>query len=294
MATTKILVKTDAEEQRSKPTSKILIKSDTEEQYYEKHEDDTGSHHIQVGNFDMNIENEKIPLVGVAASAIVLIIAVGIGYVKRHLKEYGFTIGAIALIIAIFGLFKSHLLGAHSIHLNYFLFVWCFIGACIMTGPDGPFNETGNGYFASWALVICSAMSMGLSNETLPLHIRLMMQGMNLILGLGACAVVVMISTVTYFDNKQFYSNGESILAVAVSVLTLLIVVNLGYAKYINNLQMKQYEVPTLATLAALWVITAIITTFRGPFTTTGNGYFACWAGTACAVKATINAKNSR
>jgi hypothetical protein len=275
-------------------TTRINVKNDTEAPYHKQDENQGKKQHIQVGNFDVDIDNDKLPLVGVAGSALILIIAVGIGYVKKHLKEYGFTIGSVAFIIALLGLIPNDTVSAspYSSYLNHFLFVWCFIGACIMTGPDGPFDETGNGYFASWALVVFSGMSMGLSNETLPLHVETMVQGMNLILGLGACATVVMISTISYFDNKHFYNNGEAILAVIVSVLTIFMVANFVHAKYNNNVQMGQFEFPTLAVLAFLWVVTASITTFRGPFATTGNGYFACWAGAACAVKAAINAKN--
>jgi hypothetical protein len=282
MATTKISVKTDAEAQH---TTASLSENNENQGQNQKH--------IQVGKYDVNIDNDKLPLVGVAASAIVLIIAVGVGYVKKHIKEYGFTIGSVALIIALLGLIPNDAVGRYSLYLNYFLFIWCFVGACVMTGADGPFDETGNGYFASWALVVFSGISMGISNETLPVHIRNITNGMNLILGLGACAVVVMISTIPYFDNNHFYNIGESTLAVIVSVLTILLVANFVYAKYQNNLQMKQFELPTLAVVAFLWVITASLTTFRGPFTTTGNGYFACWAGVFCAVKATMNAKNN-
>ena len=37
------------------------------------------------------------------------------------------------------------------------------------------------------------------------------------------------------------------------------------------------------ALLLLLWLVAATLLTFLGPFTTTGNGFFACWGGLLCA-----------
>lgn len=285
MATTKINVKIQADDTKEAP-----LQGSDEEQQSQK-----GQKHIKVGNYDVNIDDDKLPLVGVAVSSVVLLIAVAIGQVHpKHLREYGYAIGIVALIISLIGLIPNDVIGRYGLYLNYALFIHCFVGACILTSGDGPFDETGNGYFASWALVVFSGMSMGLTHDVVPIHIRKITSGMNLILGLGASAILVLISVIPYFDNKKFYNNGESTLAVIVAVLTILVVANIAYAKYSNNVQIQQYEFPTLAVFAAFWTLTAILTTFRGPFLTTGNGYFATWAGAVCAVKATINSKNSQ
>ncbi|GFH59627.1 hypothetical protein CTEN210_16103 [Chaetoceros tenuissimus] len=251
--------------------------------------------HIHVGDYDISIDEDKAPLVGVAASAIILLIAVEIGQgIKRHIKEYGIAFASIALILSVVSLLPNNeQMKQYSPQLNYFLFVWCFIGACIMTFGDGPFIETSNGYFASWGMVIFAAMAMGYANIPLNDNLRRATEGQNLLLGLGACAIVCIVACVPYFDEYKFKAQGEAIFAIIVSIMTVLLVANFVYAKYQGNTAMLQYEFPTLGVFALMWVLAAAMTTFRGPFSTTGNGYFAMWAGAVLAVKAAIRAKGS-
>jgi hypothetical protein len=249
--------------------------------------------HLRVGGFDISVDNEKASLLGVATSAIVLLIAVGIGqFQMSRTVSYGYAVGAIALILALLGLIPNSnaTLDKYSLYLNYFLFVWCFVGACVLTFGDGPFKETGNGYFASWALTVFSAMSMGISNLPLSENVRKATEGMNIILGLGASAFVTMIACIPYIDDAN--AKREAIFGLIVSVLTILVVATFVYAKMRNNLQMKKVELPIYAMFACLWIIVAGMTTFRAPFATTGNGYFSTWCGAVLAVKATISAKS--
>ena len=55
---------------------------------------------VKVGNYDLIIDDDNFPLLGVVISAVVLIIAVAIGHVKKHIRTYGYTIASVALIIA--------------------------------------------------------------------------------------------------------------------------------------------------------------------------------------------------
>jgi len=257
-------------------------------------DDQDNQRHLKVGSYDISIDNEKMPLLGVAASAIVLLIAIGIGSVEKKMRNYGFSLGAIALIIGILGLVPTNdVTDKYSLYLNYFLFLWCFIGACVMTFGDGPFTITGNGYFASWALAVFSTMCIGLSKLKMPENFRRAYAGMNVILGLGACAVVTMIACIPEFSRYYFQFKGETVFALIVSILTIFVVANFVYAKMKENLQIQQFEVPTFMVLAMLWMLAACMTTFRGPFTLTGNGYFAVWGGAVLAVKAAMSAKTS-
>ena len=254
--------------------------------------DQDNQRHLRVGSYDLSIDNEKVPLLGVAASAIVLLIAVGIGYVEKKIRNYGFSLGGIALIIGVLGLVPTpDAIDKYSLYLNYFLFLWCFIGACVMTFGNGPFTVTGNGYFASWALAVFSTMSMGITKSKMPENFRKAYAETNVILGLGACSVVTMIACIPQMDSQY---KGETLFALIISILTILVVANFVYAKMKENLQIQQFEVPTLMVFAILWILAACMTTFRGPFLTTGNGYFAVWAGAVLAVKAALSAVSAK
>jgi len=256
--------------------------------------DQDNQRHLRVGGYDLSIDNEKVPLLGVAASAIVLLIAVGIGYVEKKIRNYGFSLGGIALIIGVLGLVPTpDAIDKYSLYLNYFLFLWCFIGACVMTFGNGPFTVTGNGYFASWALAVFSTMSMGITKSKMPENFRKAYAETNVILGLGACSVVTMIACIPQMQGYYYYK-GETLFALIISILTILVVANFVYAKMKENLQIQQFEVPTLMVFAILWILAACMTTFRGPFLTTGNGYFAVWAGAVLAVKAAVSAVSAK
>jgi hypothetical protein len=98
------------------------------------------------------VPNEKVPLVGVMASALVLIAAIAVDEIidnNRKRGAYGFVLGIVAFICALICLIVSSK-NKFSMYVTSFIFVWCFIGACIMTFRPGPYVNTGNGYFASW------------------------------------------------------------------------------------------------------------------------------------------------
>lgn len=244
---------------------------------------------LKIGSYDVAIEDDKLPYFGVIGASIILMIAVVVGEVKKEYKNYGFSIGCIAIIATCLCLVPNPYIDKYSILLNYFLFGWCFIGACFMTFGQGPFDETGNGYFASWALSVFSAMILGVSN--IPGQVRQITAGMNEMIGLGACAIVVLIALMTDFKEWGYYARGEMVFAIITSILTILAVSNFAYARLKGIESIKEFEFPSLAVFACFWIIASCLTTFRGPFLVTSNGYFASWGGTILAVKAAISSK---
>ena len=52
---------------------------------------------------------------------------------------------------------------------------------------------------------------------------------------------------------------------------------------YLNLQAFAKAKFGALALFAFLWLILSCLVTFAGPFSTTGNGYFASWVGDSCA-----------
>jgi hypothetical protein len=208
--------------------------------------------------------------------AVILLVAVVVGYNKGRLADarYGYSVAvpSVSMVLSAvgFGLTfseeKNATLGKYNAH---FLFVWNFIGACILTF-GGPFTQTGNGYFAAWGLVVASMIAVGVTGS----EAKSVVGRMGALLGLGASSIVVMIAIIPYLSSKDAYRNSE---IYAVTVACCSIVVVIVYQKFIKGGGMVKFLV--LAFFAILWIVLACIVTFEGPFLTTGNGYFGSWGG---------------
>lgn len=87
---------------------------------------------------------------GVLVSAIIVLVALTSkgNFKDNKFYEYGIALSVVAMFISLAGWAMGRFdVGNDKITMvnNYFLFAWCFIGACIMTFGDGPFQTTGNG-----------------------------------------------------------------------------------------------------------------------------------------------------
>lgn len=229
-----------------------------------------------------------LPYVGVLFSGMVLLIALttdGNSVDNHKYYEYGIAIAVIAMVFALVGWGLAHTNlgeGKLCMYNNYFLFAWCFIGACFMTF-GGPFEFTGNGYFSAWGIAIFATMGLGVSADNL----KDATGGVGAMLGLLASSIIVIVAIASErFDENQ----GELIYAIIVACISVLVLG--GLIKMEHDIgDPHRFKFPILALFAILWIILACLVTFRGPFEATGNGYFGAWGGAVTGVFAAMAAK---
>jgi len=245
-----------------------------------------------VNAFGMHISSLRMPLVGMFVSATVLLVAV-LTYKQSMMRwrEYSISVPAVTMgmsFISIAMTSKASFYDKYGKFVNYFLFVWSLVGALMLTFVD-PFTGTGNGYFACWVMMACSAAALGAGLTASAVR------GMGALMGLLASSVVVTIAIFpTLGRNDTFYF--ASVYTVCVSSVTLAsILIHMAVEKKrgIEN-HSGIAQIIVLALVAAMWLALAGITTFRGPFLVTGNGYFGSWAGAACACSAVMAARKER
>lgn len=244
----------------------------------------------------IQISQLRMPLVGMFLSACVLLIAVMSWNQNKanpiRWREYAISVPAVCMSLSflfILMTFKESFYKSNGKYANIVLFIWNFIGACLLTFID-PFTATGNGYFASWVMVACSAAALGLSANTFKSSV----QGVGALVGLLAASIVVIIAISPHVGKNSLYRN-HSIYTISVASVTLAVILVHMYKEHKLGHE-KSGGIVALITLvffAILWLVVAGLTTFRGPFLTTGNGYFAVWFGAAMACSAAMAARKN-
>lgn len=274
----------------SKPTRMAIIPF--QKKYSDIPDDDGTRRKFRVGDYEISISNSKAPYAGLIASGLLLIASLLFKdeIFKTKMATYGYILSSVAILGGIILLLLPNSTTAtdsrHSCikYMQYFLFLWCFIGACIMTFKPGPFIQTGNGYFASWGMVIFIAAAANPPGEsTLTLNI---LDNINSAMDLGAASVLFIVALAVEFHNGLVNYKGEAIYAICVAVVSVLLVLLLAVLKYIykSNVGTSTTGEALLWSLVAVaWIIAAIVVTFRGPFDIMGNGYFSSWIGASLA-----------
>lgn len=118
---------------------------------------------------------------------------------------------------------------------------------------------------------------------------RGLLDSLNDIMDLGAAALVFMIALATEFDAGLEKYEGEAIYAIIIAVLTVVLILVMTLYKYKNPDATIRFESILMFHVAVAWIIAAILVTFRGPFSITGNGYFVAWIGTLLACRASAS-----
>lgn len=261
------------------------LTADVEAQLQEQEE--AGNDGVTVAGF--HITNAQLPMIGTFFSALILLVAILVGGKSLKNYEYTISVAAVAMFFSLLGFLLTSCRKDNddktSQFNGIFLFLWCFIGACVLTF-NGPFKITGNGYFASWSLAICSTMSVGVTGK----KAKSFVTGIGAVLGLGASAIVVIAALIPEMRDDDIYRNQE-IYALVVSCVTIVLVGVLacqGHGK--ETVEPSKLKFLLLAIFSILWIVLASIVTFDGPFRDTGNGYFGVWVGAIMSVWAAMGA----
>ena len=125
----------------------------------------SGDVNFKLAGIQVDISEKQVPMIMLAMSSSISLMAVSFGVDEDHrYYSYALSSGAVALSLSAVGLLlswkKEWDKGSLSRYVSGMCFVWTFIAATILTFGDGPFVNTGNGYFATWAMVIFSTQSL--------------------------------------------------------------------------------------------------------------------------------------
>lgn len=221
---------------------------------------------------------------GIFCSGLVLLVALVSNDLSRNHQyyEYGISIAVVAMVfaLALWGMGAAQI-GSDTItvYLNGFVFVWCFVGACFMTF-GGPFKVSGNGFFASYGLVISSVLGLGVGAD----NVKETATKLGGVLGLLVSSIVTVVAISSEWGDSY---KSELIYGLVVAIFTIVVTgLLLATAGRLNKIKFF-----VLLLFACLWIVLACLLTFRGPFITTGNGYFAVWLGCVMSIVATVAAK---
>jgi hypothetical protein len=248
---------------------------------------------FQVGDYEISIPRTKAPWVGLIASGLILIASLLFKdeIIQTKLATYGYVLASVGIVGGILQLILPLSENGDGVYINYFLFVWCFVGACIMTFKPGHFVQTGNGYFASWGMVVFVAMGADPPGGDSSSLAQCLLDNLNSTMKLGAVSVLFIVSLATEFHHGIEQYKGEAVYAICIAVITVFLVILFSIWKYIQtNVTVSIGEVIVWILIAVSWIIAAVIVTFRGPFDTMGNGYFSSWIGASIAFNTSTSA----
>lgn len=249
------------------------------------------------------VDPHAASLLGQFTSGVVLIIAVAVLDAASTTNwGYGISVGAVGAGFALVSLgVLSHgcgvaspeqilcavpVLGDVSVSgaLALLLCIWWNAGTYVLTF-QGPFLDTGNGYFAASIGLMCSIASVTMTLPRFKATSASPASSTSLVI-LGVCAFVVGLALGTDpldgLARQAMYGMVVAVLTLAVVLVTLLL--ELHQTPLDANVARSLHT-----TVMVLWGIAAFWLTFTGPFTYTGNGYFSLWIGFACASRLVLD-----
>ena len=235
------------------------------------------------------LTNDLVPVLGTFVAATIVLVALLVDGNGVENFAYGVALSTIAMFFALVraGLAlkggSDELTSKAGMFLGHFLFVWCFIGTCILTF-DGPYTFTGNGYFASWAMTIFAVQAAGVTASAMASAV----QGLGALLLFWVSSLVVLVSVCVWDNGFDGAYKENLIYSLILACVTLLVVGFLHYTKETAGGPVIFY---TMVCFSIMWIVQAALVTFDGPFKLTGNGYFGSWAAAITSIFAAVAAR---
>lgn len=181
----------------------------------------------------------------------------------------------------------------HKWIFNGFLFLWAVIGWAIFTfGALGVFAMTGNGFFALWAMLLFSIWNLGVTADAIATQAKKSEPWVH-VMTFGS--IVTIIELTARYSWRFHPYKGIASYGLSVAVISIVFGLIIAAFSIIGNEDRKidpKIRLWTLVALLVLWLVTACLTTFVGPFTITGNGYFAVWGCTIASGLAFANVQS--
>lgn len=112
------------------------------------------------------------------------------------------------------------------------------------------------------------------------------------IMGLLVSAIVTLTAIASEGLDSSEDDHAGKVYGICLTCLTILVVLALLKLEESNG-EPPAFKLPVLAAFGIMWLTLACLLTFRGPFLTTSNGYFASWAGAVTSLYATFVAWES-
>jgi len=169
-------------------------------------------------------------------------------------------------------------------YFSVFLTIWWVLGVATCTF-DGPFDETGNGFFATWLALLFSmhfcqitisrfdAALLSFRSSVSSPYQRVM--GMMMVLSFAvAYSCLLLMDDRTGSDKSK--ASPQEIWGISCGIISgVLIVAFLILEPRVPRLNGKRGYLAYF--LIPWWLFGAGVLTFDEPFTQTGNGYFCAW-----------------
>ncbi len=141
------------------------------------------------------------------------------------------------------------------------------------------------GFFALWAMMIFSIWNMGVTADTITSQAK-KSEPWIYAMTLGSIITIIELTARYTWRFQSQTQKGISGYGLSVAVVSIVFGLVIFTFTMIGNEDRKldpKIRLWTVSILIVLWLVAACLTTFIGPFTVTGNGYFAVWGCTIAA-----------